>query len=117
MYGTFCHLSVRSGIKQTTVHMWFSVYIGGVEFVDGACVADFQPGFPSISPAPKRTSLRTRAEALRQSHRCYCAESIFAAQAVLNSDLLPGLSVTDACLMVGPDLNGADHAPRSSMTS
>lgn len=52
----------------------------------------------------------------RQSHGC-CAKLLVAAQAALNSDLLPGLSVTDACLIFSPDRNGADHSPRSSMTS
>src|SRR5215510_10039782 len=44
-------------------------------------------------------------------------EMLVAAQAASKSDLLPGLRVSDACLIFSPDRNGADHSPRSSMTS
>jgi hypothetical protein len=29
------------------LHFWFSVYINGVEIVDGACIAAFLPEYPS----------------------------------------------------------------------
>jgi len=28
------------------LHFWFSVYIDGVDFVDGACITENLPGFP-----------------------------------------------------------------------
>jgi len=45
--------SVTYVSERTQAHkrcFWFSGYIDGVEIVDGACIADFQNGFPARIP-------------------------------------------------------------------